>query len=468
MGSAGRLASLHAIVLIVVLGVVVVALVRSFSASYESAAARGLGNQLREFQRGASLRPASEGLRAFSYQFLLHHPLPSGSAVVVALTNAGRVVTGDTATLTALVKDPKIKGWIARPPAATVAYATTIGGTPLEIVASPIVVGGRSVGTYFATSDLSPFVAERSRVLRLSLAEATIALLVGVASAFFLLRRLLRRVGRITTTAEEIGSGSLERRLGAQTDADEVGELARTFDDMLDRLETAMQSQRRLLADVSHQLRTPVTVVRGHLEVLNRTGEGDVESVRETVDLVIDELDQMAGLIERLLSLGRAMESDRFVLEDVALAEFLPPLVDSVRPLAPRTLSLGAVASVTIHADRHQLRGAVTGLLDNAIHATPTGARIELSASRDSTAGTVAIVVEDAGPGIPAAQRESVLQRFSRPGARDEDGSGLGLAIAKAVAIAHGGEITIGQSATLGGARVAIVLPAAAVARAPR
>ena len=336
MGSAGRLASLHAIVLAVVLGVVVVALVRSFSSSYESAAASSLGTQLGAYQRGAIARPANEGLRTYSIRFLSSHPLPSGSAVIVAISGAGLVDTGDTA---ALVHDPRIRGWFVTPPRTTMQFTATIGGRPLEVVASPILYGHRAVGTYIATSDLSPFVAERARVLRLSVGEAAIALLVGVASAFLLLRRLLRRVGRITTTAEEIGSGSLERRLGEQSVGDEVGELAGTFDAMLDRLETAMQSQRRLLADVSHQLRPPRHRRARALKVLTRTGGADEEGVRETIDLVIDELDQMTGLIERLLSLGRAMESERLVLEDVDLAEFLPPILDAVRPISSRAFT---------------------------------------------------------------------------------------------------------------------------------
>jgi len=459
IGSAGRLASLHAAVLAVVLGVVVVALVRSFSASYESAAASSLGLQLSQFERGAATRPASEGLKPFAIRFLQTHPLASGNAVIVALRGRGLVVTGNT---TAIVHDPRIHKWFALPPVSTTAFTATIGGVPLEVVASPIRIGAASVGTYVATSDLTPFVAQRQRVLHLSLAEATIALLVGVASAFWLLRRLLRRVGRITSTAEQIGSGDLGQRLGTQGDSDEVGELAHTFDSMLDRLDNSMRAQRRLLADVSHQLRTPVTVVRGHLEVLNRTGEEDLAEVRETLDIAIDELDQMAGLIERLLTLGHAMEADRLDPLDVDLREFLPPILDAVRVLAPRGFELGAVPEVTIHVDATQLRGALSNLLDNAVRATPPEGIVVLGAQLRGS-GEVAIDVEDGGTGIPAAQRGAVLERFSRPGARDEDGSGLGLAIAKAVALAHGGEIEIDQSPRLGGARVSIVLPASVV-----
>jgi signal transduction histidine kinase len=414
--------------------------------------------QISRFADAAATRPSPQSLRAFTVTYLRGHPLPAGGSVIVSLVGRGLVVTGNT---TPLIQDPRIRGWFAAPPLSTVAYAETVRGTPLEIVATPLRFGGRTVGTYVATADLAPFDRQRAHVLGLSIAEAAIALLVGVASAFLLLRRLLRRVGRITATAEGIGTDVPEQRLGAQNDADEVGDLARTFDSMLDRVETSMRSQRRLLSDVSHQLRTPVTVARGHLEVLNRSGEADGASVHETLELVIDELDQMTAMIERLLSLGRAMEPELLVTEDVSLPELLTVTLDGVHVLACRDFQLVAPPGIVLHVDRRQLRGALTNLLDNAIKATRDGDRIDLGATVDAS-GRVTIAVDDAGTGIPPAQREAVLQRFSRPGARDEDGSGLGLAIAKAVALAHHGEIEVGDS-QLGGARVAIILPASAV-----
>jgi two-component system OmpR family sensor kinase len=117
-------------------------------------------------------------------------------------------------------------------------------------------------------------------------------------------------------------------------------------------------------------------------------------------------------------------------------------------------------------ADREQLRGAVVNLLENAVHATTDGDLIAVGGEHDETSDELRVVVEDSGPGIPAAQREAVLERFARPGARDADGSGLGLAIVKAVALAHGGAVAVDQSPTLGGARVALVLPGSRVLEA--
>ena len=288
IGSAGRLAALHAGVLMVTLGVVTVALVRSFSASFEAAAATDLGGQLTSFQQASRLRSSTETLRAFSIHFLETHPLPAGDSVIISILGQGLVVTGSSAPV---VADPRVSAWFKRPPATTVTFSATLGGTPLELVATPIVSGARPLGTFVAASDLAPFAKERTNVLRLSIAEAAIALAAGIASAFFLIRRLLRTIGKITETAEEISNGQLDQRLGEQASDDEVGELARTFDEMLDHLAAAMSNQRRLLSDVSHQLRTPLTVVRGHLEVLARTGADDEAEVRSTIELVVDELE---------------------------------------------------------------------------------------------------------------------------------------------------------------------------------
>jgi signal transduction histidine kinase len=444
-------------VLVLALGAVTLALVRSFSASYEAAAAAEIGGQLHQYEQAALTRPTGESLRSFSVQFLQTHPIAAGDTVIVSIVGAGLVVTGDSVPL---IHDARIKRWFTAPPPTTEAFSATVAGIPLEIVASPILSGTRSLGTYVAARDLRQFVNERSRVLALSLAEAGVALLVGVASAFFLLRRLLRTVGRITATANEIGKGELDQRLGEQGINDEVGELARTFDSMLDHLETAMLGQRRLLSDVSHQLRTPLTVVRGHLEVLARTGANDESAVRETLALVIDELDHMAVLIERLLTLGRAMEPDLLAPAPLEIPEFLSSIIEAVAVLAPRRYILAPTPEIVLLADREQLRGAIVNLLDNAVHATSTDGQIALGAERDVASGEVRLVVEDSGHGIPTREREAALQRFARPGARDAGGSGLGLAIAKAVAIAHGGTIFIDRSPLLGGARVAIVIPA--------
>jgi signal transduction histidine kinase len=454
VGSAGRLAFFNSIILALVLGAVVAVFIRNFTSSYQSVAASSIGVELSEFQQQA-LKQRPLNLEAFSATFLRNHNLAAGDVVIIDLVGFSRLATPGAGPVLA---NTIVQGWLATPPGQSVVVSTQIAGHPTELIGAPIIAGNKPVGTFIATSDLSAFAKERSREIRLSIAEGLIALLAGVVSTFVLLRRLLRKVGRITSAADEIGSGTLDQRLGDQRSNDEVGELARTFDAMLDRVQTAMVAQRRLLSDVSHQLRTPLTAARGHLEVLGRGSVDDPQEVRETLDVVIDQLDHTRAVVERLLMLGRAMEPDFLDIHPVEVGALLAETHDAVRVLAERQFILSPGSAVTIVVDVEKLRGALMNLVDNAVRATEPGDAIALVAEVDLVDDVLRLSVDDSGPGIPEDQRAAVLQRFSRPGARDRDGSGLGLAIVKAVAEGHGGWIEIGRS-NLGGASVTIVLP---------
>jgi signal transduction histidine kinase len=177
--------------------------------------------------------------------------------------------------------------------------------------------------------------------------------------------------------------------------------------------------------------------------------------------VVVDEIDHMTALVERLLLLGRVLEPDFAVAQPVDLRSFMADLHESAIVLAPRTWQLRPVPDLTLHASLERLRGALLNLIENAVNATADGARIDLEAVRRGD-GWLELAVADSGPGIPEALRHDVLDRFRRPGAADSNGSGLGLAIVRAVAEAHGGEVRISQ-ADLGGARVAVALPPAVV-----
>ena len=456
-GTAFRLAAFHGGVLALVLGVVVTALVHQFSVSYEALAANGLVDELQAYTAAVSRTPPDKSLLTASVAYLESRSLPAGTVVVVALSGSHLIATPGA---DALRRYSPASRWITTPPTASVIEATQVGGKQVELLAAPISIGPRTVGTLLSTTDLSLLRAQRSRVLTLSIIEATVALFAGVLSSYLLLRRLLRTVGRITQTAADIGQGELDRRLGDQGTDDEVGQLATTLDTMIGRLEEAMTAQRRLLSDVSHQLRTPLTVARGHLEVLQRTGDlTENRGAEATVELVVDELDHMRGLVERLLLLGRAMEPDFVDREPVDVRAFVADVYDSARVMAPRLWTLGPVPDVIVSADATKVRGAILNLVDNAVHATDLGDTIAFVTTLDAGTGIVAVAVEDSGPGIPVAERDGVLARFARSGARGEDGSGLGLAIAKAVAEAHDGTLEVGDS-NLGGARVAILIPA--------
>ena len=456
--TAGRLAALHAVVLAIVLGAVAFALVENFSRSYEAVAEQSLAAEMHSFQRAAASRPAGQDLFTFTQLYLRGHSLPTGEVVVVAVPGHGTVGSAGSVDLTRL---PQVRRLLLRAPDQSTVSRIILDGYPTLIVAAPVFVAGRPLATFVATTDVSSLDQQRSRLLMLSLIGSAIALGTAVISAFLLLRRLLREVGGITAAADDISRGDLNRRLadpsGRRNQADdEVGQLARSFDTMLDHLDTAVTAQRRLLSDVSHQLRTPLTVARGQLEVLGRTDVRNPAAVSATIDLVVDELEHMRTLVDRLLQLGRAMEPESLTLEALDVRAFVTDLFEASRVIADRAWTLAAIPDLVVVADPAKLRGALLNLVENAIKATRPAEMVALGVTAGP--GTVTFSVEDSGPGIPIAARSAVLTRFARPGSRDAGGTGLGLAIVKAVADAHGGRVDVADSA-LGGARVSITLP---------
>jgi signal transduction histidine kinase len=446
-------------VLLVVLAAVVFALVRDFTLSYQALAGRNLVAELRSFQQAAHDRPRGEPVLGFTAAYLHRHALAAGDVVFVVAPGEGLVGSQGSREL---ANAPFLSAAISDTTGATEVRTVRLDGDERELLIAPLWVGRTRVGTFVATSDLASFDAERRRVQNLAIGEALVAVVIGALSAFLLLRRLLRTVGSITVAADEIGRGQLDRRLGDQGTDDEVGALAQSFDGMLDRIHAAVGAQRELLSDVSHQLRTPLTVARGHLEILDRTGLDEPRAVGETVALVIDELDRMRRLVDRLLMLGKAMEPDQVHRDVVDLRSFLADILEASRVLAPRTWILQPVPDLVLALDPEMVRGAVLNLVDNAVQVTGQSGTIALGASGPPGSSRVSIYVDDSGPGIDAALRDAVTARFTRPGAHYAQGSGLGLAIVKAVSEAHGGSVQIGDS-PFGGARVSIVLPGSAV-----
>jgi signal transduction histidine kinase len=460
IGTAGRLASLHAFVLAVILAAVVVGSYVNLTNSYASVARDSLTARAANFQTAAEQRVAGIDLHSFAVHYVRTTGVPPGDTLIL-VTADGRVtaVGSDAARLAAAAPVAA-----ALPvPTATVFTTTSVAGVPEAVLIVPLTIGAKPVASLVLATSIAVDTAARARVLHLAIVEALIAWVAGSLSAFLVLRRLLRTVGRITTTADRISEGRLDERLGDQGTDDEVGQLADSFDAMLDKLGAAASAQRQMLADISHQMRTPLTVVRGHLEVLELTGLDDPAATAETVHLVVDELDHMRQLVDRLLLLGRAMEPDRLRPEPIDLRSFVGDLFETCRVIAPRAWELGPVADAILVGDEAMLRGAILNLVDNAIRATAESGTIELSAAAVD-GSNIAITVADSGPGIPAAQRAAVLERFARPGARDADGSGLGLSIVRAVSVSHGGSVTIGDSAH-GGAQISMLLPLAGPGR---
>lgn len=455
-GTAARLSTILGVILVAVLALTTFGLVQAFTSQVHAANTRSLTQELRAFATIAAERPASQSLASFTRGFLQTRALGDDEVLIVALT--GKTTYGSSGS-SALLAQPLVRGWAQQPLGSHQQVTITAGGVNWQLVAVPLLSqSGQPLGTVAAAVTITQVNKDVGRVAALAAGEAAIAVLAGVAACWLVLRGLLERIHRVTATAAELGSGALDRRLRESGTTDEVGQLAVTFDTMADQLSAALTAQRRLLSDVSHQLRTPLTVARGHLEVLERTGS-DPQEVHDTVALVVDELDHMRDLVERLLMLGHALEPDFVTKVPVDLRSFCADLMESIRVLADRRWEAGEIPDLIVDADAAKLRGALLNLVDNSVRATKDGDVIALSVSPPDH-GLVTVAVDDSGPGMPADARAAALDRFSRPGAADTSGSGLGLAIVRAVAEAHGGSATVDES-RLGGLRVAITIPGA-------
>ena len=282
---------------------------------------------------------------------------------------------------------------------------------------------------------------------------AAIILLVTTFVAWVLAGRLLRPVHDLTDTARTISESDLSRRIPVRGD-DEIAELARTFNDMLDRLALGFETQRAFVDDAGHELRTPITVIRGQLEVMG----DDPDERREVMAVVDTELDRMSRIVEDLLLLAKAEQRDFVRPEAVELSDVTTELLVKSRALGERDWQLGACAEGTASLDPQRVTQAVMNLARTAVEHAPADARITLGS--ELVDGSVCFYVQDSGPTVDEQEAERIFERFSRGGRRQRtaEGAGLGLAIVRAVAEAHGG-VARWRPGDGGGNRFEVVLP---------
>ncbi len=324
---------------------------------------------------------------------------------------------------------------------------------PVQYAVLPVELDGEVRGRFVVANLLANEGGDIEEAVRIVGGVAVGVLLLGTVIAFMAAGRVLAPLGRLTETARQITETDLTRRIEVRG-SDEIAEQARTFNAMLDRLESAFESQGSLIRDVGHELRTPLTIVRGNLEVLD---EGDTpEERRETLDLVESELARITRLVDDLLILARAERPDFLALETVDLAELSEELLAKARQLGDRDWQLESKAGGRVVADRQRLTQAIMNLASNAVEQTEEGDRIGLGSSiRD---GTGRLWVRDSGPGIDPRDRGRIFARFERGSEGAYEGTGLGLAIVKAIAEAHGGSVEL-ESAPGNGACFTVVLP---------
>jgi two-component system OmpR family sensor kinase len=259
-----------------------------------------------------------------------------------------------------------------------------------------------------------------------------VVLLAGSILAWRLAGGVLGPVRAVTTTARTITETSLARRI-PELGRDEIAQLAATFNDMLDRLERAFETQRQFLDDAGHELRTPLTIVHGQLELL----QDDPAERQRTIELVLDEVKRMGRMVDDLVLLAQSDEPDFLQFEPVDVRALTNDLHAKARALGERNWRIDALGRGIIVADRQRLTQAVVQLAQNAVEHTEPGAEIGLGSA--VSPGEARFWVRDTGSGVAKEDRERIFRRFERGTDANSEGAGLGLAIVTAIARAHRG-----------------------------
>jgi signal transduction histidine kinase len=333
-----------------------------------------------------------------------------------------------------------------------------VGGLDYRVLSAPIIdLSGKRVGLFQAAlSD------QNSQLIAVGVAEAlgaagVLVMMIGVALSVWTARASLEPLRRMATDAAGVTHAASGNRIAYDGPADELGSLANSLNAMLDRLERSYVEQRRFVADASHELRTPVAIVRGNIELL-RGGRLSSEDAEESLEMIEAESARMTRLLDELLSLAR-LESTVHQFQPLDVCVMLQEGAGRARKLGDREITVACAPDLWTSGDPDLLDQAILNVLRNAIAHTAEGGHIALSCS--ATPEHVTLSVTDDGPGIPQIDIDRIFDRFYRahgPRPGDSGGAGLGLAISKRLVDLHSGTMSVSNVSPTG-ARFTITLP---------
>lgn len=333
---------------------------------------------------------------------------------------------------------------------------------PVRVLTAPVMVGGRLTNVVRVGMSLENIYKTRRQFILIMAAIFPLGLILAGGGGWLLARRALSPVDQMTRTARKISGEDLDQRLEETGNGDELDRLASTLNQMLDRLHQSIEQMRRFSADASHELQTPLTILKGEMEVaLRRTRS--LGEYQEVLSSGLEEIDRLNHLVEGLLLLARAdggvLQLDAQPLE---LPSFLIDIFNQMEPLAQDyrvSLQMETSDPVTIEADGEHLRRLFYNLLSNAIKYSPAESQVKVSISRRQNRAVINIV--DQGRGIPEEEQTQIFDRFYRAtstGSRDREGVGLGLSISASIVKAHGGRIEV-ESVPGDGSTFKVFLP---------
>lgn len=371
---------------------------------------------------------------------------------------AGEPLARSVDAPTQLFEDPQfIDRWGSLAETEAMTIDTDVGEA--RVLATPILVADVRLGTFVVAIYPAEARDDVLQSVRIILIIMGVVLVLASIAAWTAAGRVLRPVRDLTETARTISDRELTARIPV-TGSDEISELAATFNAMLDRLEEAFRFQREFMDDIAHELRTPITIVRGHLEVL----DDDPSDREETVEMVTEELDRMNRSVTDLLVLAKSERPDFLHVDRVDLGETVEAAFARARALGNRDWRLDDVpGGVVLDADEDRIIQALLALADNAVRYTGVDDVVALGARISD--GRAELWVRDTGPGVAESDRERIFTRFQRA-SHVSGGTGLGLAIVGAIARAHHGTVHL-DTDYAEGARFVVSIPLERVAAEP-
>ena len=298
---------------------------------------------------------------------------------------------------------------------------------------------------------------------RLLFYTVAVCFVLALLAGHFISRRILTPIREITWTARSIEVEQMGRRLDVPRARDELSELARTFNRMLDRLQEGFTQQQRFVSDASHELRTPLTVILGYSDMLSRWGREDKSILDEGITAIRSEAENMQQLIEKLLFLARADQKRQAVNKEPV--DFAALLADTMEKMQTVTTShevtLGTNDPALVNGDPVLLRQLLRVFLENSLKYTPEGGHIRVSSVGTADGSRVMVTIADDGIGIAPEHQPRIFDRFYRVDSsrtKETGGSGLGLSIARWIAERHDIRISL-RSAVNEGTSITLAIP---------
>lgn len=383
----------------------------------------------------------------------MQHTLPAKHEGMLSLVNEKVRWTAPDVVDLRLEDDPGFIAWATQNASHTevIVQSVTTPLTTYRVVSVPVTLDNQTGPAHLIFA--YDYLAEKRALnqgFTMYLLVGLVVLVIAAITGWLLVGRFLRPIGLLRDTARQISESDLTQRIEV-VGRDDLAELTATVNAMLDRLENAMTSQRQLLDDVGHELRTPVTIIQGHLELMDPL---DAQDVGQSRDIALAELHRMSFLINDLVTLAKSNRIDFVQPVATNVGVLLDDLLDKARPLGDRTWKIGHRDEATAFLDPQRITQAMLQLCSNAVKFSDPGSNIVLGTRIDETSpgrNTLRFWVRDEGIGIEPKDQAKIFERFGRGhNSKRTEGSGLGLNIVAAIAAAHQGTVSVSSEQGIG------------------